>query len=187
MLARQLADPVRREGQLGSRLRVRRHPLAVDHPARRHDDQPPAAAGARPLQEVQQREDVLLGVEHRVRDGDPHVHLCGVVTDDVEPARRHHLPGLRRAQVEAEELRVPRHVLEPAPREVVEDGDLRTGAEERVGDVRADETGASGDEDASYHACDSLKCEPAVAAGSWVVTAGGAPAAPSRRDGCPAG
>ena len=40
---------------------------------------------------------------------------------------------------------MPVQVLPPAGRQVVEDGDLVAGGEQVVGEMRADESGASGD------------------------------------------
>ena len=49
------------------------------------------------------------------------------------------------------------HVVAIAAAEIVEDGDAMAARDERIGDVRADEAGAAGDENAQPRICVSAQ------------------------------
>ena len=84
----------------------------------------------------------------RVGDAAPHVDLRGVVQDDVKAALPHERRRRRRADVQLGEFGPRRHVGPPAGGEVVEHDDVESAREQGVGDVRADEARAAGEQGA---------------------------------------
>ena len=135
--------------------------VAVDGRRRRGHDAPDAlVAGGE--QHVERALDVDGGrrqrVLHRARNGAERA----LVEDDLDAAdgRVH---ALVRAEVALDDLDVPSELREVRPaagREVVEHADVVAALEQRLDEVRADEAGAAGDEDA-------LHAAPRRRRGSW--------------------
>ena len=82
----------------------------------------------------------------RVGDAEPHVHLRGEQEHRVEPSLAHENRGFGTADVEMLEARLWRHVRTLPPGQVVDDHDVVIRGEQRLGDVRSDESGPAGDE-----------------------------------------
>ena len=117
---------------------------------------------ARRLQHAQQADDVDLGVEGRPLDRRDDVGLRGEMEDRVR------LDLERIADVVLHKAGRGVDVLPPSGRQVVDDGDLVAARDERVHDVRADESRTSGDD--RSHGCILCPCNPRVTASSWRPT-----------------
>src|SRR5215210_3380198 len=142
--ARELGDPVRRNGVERVVLGGRQHPLlAVDGPTRGGEDDFLYSVVGAILEETDRSEDVDLGVEVRLPDRAPHVHLGGLVAERLGLEVPEDLPTTR-ADVGLVESRPFRYVLAFARREVVDDGDLVPPLEQEPGHVRSDKPGSPG-------------------------------------------
>src|SRR5581483_5753601 len=143
LLAGELRRPVRRERPALGALGRRAVALAVDGAAGRREDDA-RAVPARGLEDAHRPEHVHVRVERRLLDRHADVGLRGEVEDELGPRVVEHRVGV--ADVRDVQGRGARDALAAAPREVVEHVDLVPSGEERVGDVRADEPRAPGDD-----------------------------------------
>ena len=154
------AEPLRSElgdgvgGDRVRRLRLdawERSAVAVDGRRRRgHDAPDPLVPGSE--QHVERALDVDRGRRQRVLHRARHGAQRALVEDDLDAAdgRVH---ALVRAEVALDHLDVPPELCEVRPaagREVVQHADVVASLEERLDEVRADEAGAAGDEDARH-------------------------------------
>ena len=98
--------------------------VAVHRAARRREHDAAHAPGPRPLEEIEQPEDVDLRVEHRIRDRAAHVHLRGMMVEDREPPTRHHVTRLRRTHVGLRQLHAGGQILASAGGQIVQDDHL---------------------------------------------------------------
>ena len=145
LLAGELRGPVGRERSPG-RVLARRPAvgLAVDRAAGRGEDHLRPVPPSR-LEHAERPEDVHLRVVDRVLHGHPDVRLRREVEARLRPHLVEDAVGVG-AEVGLVEARALRHVFAPAARQVVEDVHLVAARDERVGDVRADEARAPGDD-----------------------------------------
>ena len=113
---------------------------------------------ARRVEDRVAAEDVAVDHAHGVPDDEVHPHRRRQVEDDVPPV--HQLldeVSVRDTADHVAKARVPLQrgeVLQPAGRQVVEHGHVVAAFHERLGEVRADEPGASGHEHATAGAGD---------------------------------
>ncbi len=121
--------------------------LAVDGAAGRCEDHLPQGAAARRLEKIEETQDVDLGVEERVGDRTPDIHLRRVVDEDLDLAVHQELARLLGTHVEHVELGILWHVLLAAARQVVHNQHPVAVRYQSVRDVAADETGTAGDAD----------------------------------------
>ena len=110
---------------------------------------------------------VDVGVVERVAHGLADIDLCRSVKDDIGIRVRE-----RTLQASGDVMSSSTNVAAgltcsrlPA-REIIDDGHRVAGVEQRVGDVRADESGAAGDE--CSHPCTATRC--VLGACTWVTT-----------------
>jgi hypothetical protein len=117
--------------------------LAVDGPAGGSEDDLAHAVLGAVLEEANRTEDVDLGVEVRLPDRAPHVHLGRLVTERLRREVSEDL-GTPRTDVGLVESRPRRDVLPLARREVVDYGDLVTTTEQVPCHTRPDKPGSPG-------------------------------------------
>jgi len=102
---------------------------------------------SRRLQKVEQTQEVDVGVEERVGNRTPDIHLCRVVNEDLDLSVDQELARLLGAHVEHMEIGVPWHVLLATTRKVVHNQYPVAVRHQSVRDVAADKTGTAGDAD----------------------------------------
>src|SRR5262249_1171617 len=132
------------------RVRLRRGEgllLTVRGPARRHEEHLADPGVPRRFEQRDGAEDVRAGVEGRVGDGAAHVHLRGVVVQDVRMLGADQFGRLRVEDVELVEARLRVQVLTLAGAQVVDHEHLVAGRQVGVDHVRADEARAAGHQD----------------------------------------
>ena len=143
LLGRQLGRAVRRDWPPRVVLPRRTFALPVDRAARGAEDHL-RAMGTRRLEHAQRAEHVHLGVELGLLDGRADIRLCCQVSHDLGPDSIEE--GTERlTDVVLVQLRRRVQVLAAARREAVHDVHLVAAREQRIDDVRADETRSSGD------------------------------------------
>jgi hypothetical protein len=98
------------------------------------------------FEQVQRTEHVHAGVVHRILDAAAHVHLRRHMRQHVGLRRRDELRRLRIANVQFVERRVRGKILALARHEVVDHVHHPAFAQKALGEVRADESGAAGDD-----------------------------------------
>ena len=121
--------------------------LAIDGAAGGGEEDLAHAAVARRLGQVEAAEDVDVGIEDRVLDRAPHVHLRRVMDEDVHPRFAHQGGGLLGADVEHVQLGPWGDVLPPAAGKVVDHQHPVAPGQECVGQMGADEPGPARDAD----------------------------------------
>ena len=140
--------------------------IAVDRaPAGGEDD------AARPrihrrAQDVHRAHHVDVGVVQRVAHRLADIDLCGRVEDHFGTRIGNRSTQFRRGDVQLHKGRACIDLLAPAAGQIVDHGHAVTGIDERIGDVRADEPGAAGDE--RSHPWVATRC--ALGACTWVTT-----------------
>ena len=112
---------------------------------RREDDARPLVQPARGLEQVEGAADVHVGVEHRIGDAAPHVHLRREVRDRVEAPLADERRCLGRTNVETVKGRGRRQVRLLPGRQIVDDVHGPSVAQQRVRRVRSYEAGSTRD------------------------------------------
>ena len=153
-----LGDAVGRQRGDGHvlRLDLSRRRRTVDRRRGRVDD-PSHACVARRKQHVERAGDVDLARAQRILDRARHGRQRGLVEDDLASldGREHPLEAPQIAFDDLDVLRDVKKVSAIAGREVVEDTHVVAAGEERVDEMRADEAGTTGDENAGHQAANS--------------------------------
>jgi hypothetical protein len=99
------------------------------------------------LQQRRGSQHVHPGVEDRVLDGATNAGLGRLVDNGLRALDPKQLVDPGRVEIHLVEAGVRLHVLDVPGRQVVEDDHLVAVGQQPVGDMRADEAGAPGDED----------------------------------------
>ena len=144
LLGAVLGQPVRRlrqrQGVLG-RGDGRLPP--VDGPAGGGEHHPGVHGPGR-LEDVDRPQDVDLVVVGRRFDRDPDVDLRGQMADQLRPGPGHHRAERGRvADTDLMQVDLAVQAFRPSGRQVVEHGHLVAPVQERIGEVRSDETGTA--------------------------------------------
>src|SRR5436190_10521184 len=121
--------------------------IAVNCAAGRREEKSLHANIMRFLQQAQTRDHIDLRVRRRIAHRRPYIDLRGLMTHHLGLQFVYERERLLVAQVRFDERRARVDVVACARREIVDDAHAPAALEERVGDVRADEARAAGDED----------------------------------------
>ena len=121
--------------------------ITVDGAASRSEEEAADAVLHAGLQQRRSPQQVHAGVEHGVLDRSTDARLGGLVDDRFRPLDREELVQPGRVDVHLVEARPGRQLLDVAGRQVVQDHHLVAGAEQPIGDVRADEPRPAADQD----------------------------------------
>src|SRR5262249_46869619 len=137
--------PIRGDGVAGGGFGSRLINVAVQHPARRckHDRPRPHADGV--FQDVKDSQEVDLGVEHRFANRTAHRQLGRLVKDGFGTHVVKHTPDpVSLADVDSVQMYRSGKVVATAAAEVIEHRDSMPAAKERIHDMAADKSGATG-------------------------------------------
>jgi len=124
--------------------------LAIDRPARGGEDDPFHSGFGAGLEDIEKAEHIVAGVIDGILDGAAHIHLRGMMIDDLDLVAFENIDELRVLDIHLVKDRFGVEVLPPARAQVIHHNDLVAGGDIGIGDLRGDKTGAAGDED--FHA-----------------------------------
>ena len=111
-----------------------------------HDETPDAVLDTT-LEHVEKPDAVDAGVQPRIARRNGNAHLGGVVIHDVRPLSLHNEVEFGRGDVDQVEPGIGGNIIRAPAQQVVCDRDVVARREVAVRDMRADETGAAGDQD----------------------------------------